>query len=171
MKLKQYIDTHTEYDDSLECYALLIEIKLDFSNFDDIKFIPQYTGYIFTINNETTMLKGYHVSGKEWIVKFGPYNGRGDLLNVDMKNQNDIKTTLQMVEMVSKSMFLFMKQYKPDNVRFSADRPSRQKLYSRVIMKLIHQSEFSSYSLKTIESDTDNTITYDIYKKGTNHID
>lgn len=145
--------------------AILCEVKLDFTSFDGITYLKRYNGYIFDIGDESVMLKGYHINDKNWRIKFGPYDGRGNILNINMKHENDTKKTIEMVKQMSKCLYLFMNQYKPDRVYFDADRKSRQKIYERVVSKLIMQPEFMSYDLETKPSETDDGVRFEVYKK------
>ena len=151
---------HPMYDS-----AILSEVKLDFTSFDGITYLKRYNGYIFDVNGTTIMLKGYPANDNKWEIKFGPFDGKGGISNTDMKDWNDTKVTIEIVKQVSKCLYLFMKQYNPTNVRFGADRKSRQKMYERVVSILIHRSEFITYDLKSQPSGTGNSVHYEIYKK------
>ena len=145
--------------------AILLEVVLDFTSFDDITHLKRHTGYIFDVDGETTILKGYSAGGSDWRIKFGSYDGRGGIKNVNMKNENDVKRTIETIRQISRCLYLFMNYYKPENIRFGADRRSRQKMYERVVNRLIQQPEFMSYDLRTIPSDTSGVMEYHIYKK------
>lgn len=158
MKFKEYIN------DILN-FKILNEVKLDFNDSSYFNYIKKYNGYIWNIFDTEMIFRGYHISNNNWLIKFGVHKGNGSV-NIDLTNSFDMKKTIKTLEDVSKSLLLFIKQYNPNQITFTADKRSRQKIYERIIFLLHLKQEFQNYSLPTKEKSlTDNSITYIIKRK------
>ena len=125
MKFKEYVN-----DDILN-FEILNEVKLDFNDLSYFTHIKRYHGYIWDLLGIEMIFRGYHVSNNKWFIKFGVHNGHGDI-DINMTNRNDFERTIKTLEDVSKSLLLFISQYKPNQLSFTADKPSRQKVYEKI---------------------------------------
>ena len=144
-------------------------VEIDVSNFDDVAdpiYVKKYNGYFFTIGDVEFLFKGTHVGNNEWIIKFGVHKGNSEL-DISMSNKQETKNTILVLKNVVQCLFLFTKKYNPNRITLVADNKSRQKMYKRIYTNLMMNPEWQYYgSLETKQSDTNDTITYIINKKG-----
>jgi len=146
-------------------FSILNEVRIDFTDTSYFKYIKRYNGYVWDLLGTEMIFRGYHSSNNEWFIKFGVHKGNGDI-EIEMTNNNDIKRTIRTLEDIPKALVLFTRKYKPNQITFTADRPSRQKIYERIILLMYKRKELMMYSLPDKEiSDTDGSITYIIRKK------
>lgn len=148
MRLLEFLNCEDEY-------KMLLEIRFNVNDTNNITFIKQLNGYIFTVDDTEFIMRGYHISDNSWWIKFGIHQGNGNLKDIEMTNKGSKSNTMSVLENVCKSIIMFVKEYNPEEIQFDADRPSRQKMYERILQLMISNWGLSNYTPhKKIESDT-----------------
>lgn len=166
MRFHQYISSFNGFLKESDDTTLS---EIDITNTTDLpepKYIKKWNGYLFTVDDTEFIFRGYHINNNEWRIKFGVHTGGGQL-SVDMSEEYELKKSILILKNVVKCIDLFTKQYKPNQLRLSADRRSRQLTYERIIGQLLKKPEWKYYAFPDkIQSDTDKSIEYVINKQG-----
>jgi hypothetical protein len=82
-----------------------------------------------------------------------------------LTNDHNIAKVRSVLEGVIKCLYIFSEKYKPDQLTFDADRPSRVKMYERIVKTVYTNSNFIQYYIAGKEQGTGHTF-FIIKRKG-----
>ena len=145
---------------------LICEIKLDFSNLSHIKEKIINEDYIIYMFDDISVEFHRSTSGKsEWMLKFGKSSMDDKIESIELTNDHNIAKVRSVLEGVIKCLYIFSEKYKPDQLTFDADRPSRVKMYERIVKTVYTNSNFIQYYIAGKEQGTGHTF-FIIKRKG-----
>ena len=127
--------------------AVCCEVKLNLDDYNEIEKLPQMSDGVIVWKFGNHVFEAKFISNNEWFIKFGINNGKNrlDKNNLEMTGESNIKEVAKILGNVAKCAIMFIKEYKPDQITFDADRSSRVRMYSRLIKLLMKNPEVMDY--------------------------
>lgn len=129
--------------------AVCCEVKLNLDDYSEIEKIKSSKFNVIAYKFGNHIFEASHVSDNQWIIKFGINNGFDalDKESLELTKEFDIKKTANILENVAKCLIEFIKDNKPQQMTFDADRQSRVRMYSRLVKLLMKNPNVMDYEL------------------------
>jgi len=129
--------------------AVCCEVKLNLDDYTEIEKIKSSKFDVVAYKFGNHIFEAKHISDNQWMIKFGTNNGFDalDKESLEMTGEFDIKKTANILENVAKCLINFIKDYNPQQITFDADRPSRVRMYKRLVTLLFKHPDVMDYEL------------------------